>query len=68
MERAKIHERISGNRLRTENYEKNFCDAHPPLNLHEAKVEADRCYFCYDAPCVTACPTSIDIPKFIRQI
>ena len=47
---------------------KNFCDAHPPLNLHEAKVEADRCYFCYDAPCVTACPTSIDIPKFIRQI
>ncbi|GIS14660.1 MAG: hypothetical protein CM15mP117_00920 [Alphaproteobacteria bacterium] len=47
---------------------KKFCDAHPPLNLHEAKVEADRCYFCYDAPCVTACPTSIDIPKFIRQI
>ena len=36
--------------------------------MHEAKVEADRCYFCYDAPCVTACPTSIDIPKFIRQI
>jgi dihydropyrimidine dehydrogenase (NAD+) subunit PreT len=31
-------------------------------------VEADRCYFCYDAPCMTACPTSIDIPMFIRKI
>ncbi len=43
-------------------------DIHPPLNTHEASVEADRCYFCYDAPCVTACPTGIDIPLFIRQI
>lgn len=68
MESEKKQSQISGNRLATENYEKNFCDAHPPLNLHEAKIEADRCYFCYDAPCVTACPTSIDIPKFIRQI
>ncbi|MEC7587452.1 MAG: NAD(P)-dependent oxidoreductase, partial [Pseudomonadota bacterium] len=40
----------------------------PPLDKHEALVAADRCYFCYDAPCVTACPTAIDIPKFIRQI
>ena len=31
-------------------------------------MAADRCYFCYDAPCITACPTSIDIPLFIRQI
>jgi glutamate synthase (NADPH/NADH) small chain len=46
----------------------NFVDLHPPLNPHEAAVEADRCYFCYDAPCMTACPTSIDIPMFIRQI
>lgn len=43
-------------------------DLHRPLNAHEASVESDRCYFCYDAPCVTACPTGIDIPMFIRQI
>ena len=43
-------------------------DLHHPLNAHEASVESDRCYFCYDAPCVTACPTGIDIPMFIRQI
>lgn len=46
----------------------NFSDLHPPLDGHEAAVAADRCYFCYDAPCVTACPTAIDIPLFIRQI
>ena len=46
----------------------NFADLHPPLDAHEADVAADRCYFCYDAPCVTACPTGIDIPLFIRQI
>jgi dihydropyrimidine dehydrogenase (NAD+) subunit PreT len=46
----------------------NFDDIHPPLTDHEASVEADRCYFCHDAPCQTACPTSIDIPLFIRQI
>lgn len=43
-------------------------DLHPPLTRHEALVESDRCYFCYDAPCVSACPTGIDIPLFIRQI
>ncbi|MGA2484612.1 MAG: FAD-dependent oxidoreductase, partial [Roseiarcus sp.] len=46
----------------------NFSDLHPPLDAHEAKVESDRCYFCYDAPCQRACPTSIDIPLFIRQV
>ena len=50
------------------NYSDVFADLHPPLNKHEALVEADRCYFCYDAPCMTACPTHIDIPQFIRQI
>ena len=39
-----------------------------PLDEHEALVAADRCYFCHDAPCMTACPTDIDIPMFIRQI
>jgi dihydropyrimidine dehydrogenase (NAD+) subunit PreT len=46
----------------------NFADAHPPLSPHEALVEASRCYYCYDAPCVEACPTGIDIPAFIRKI
>src|SRR5271166_486622 len=46
----------------------NFADLHSPLTRHEAKVEAERCYFCFDAPCQKACPTSIDIPLFIRQI
>ncbi|SET66444.1 NAD(P)-dependent oxidoreductase [Oceanicella actignis] len=55
-------------RLSAEEIAANFADLHPPLSDHEAHVEADRCYFCHDAPCVTACPTSIDIPMFIRQI
>ncbi len=55
-------------RLSTDQYENNFSDLHPLLSRHEALVEADRCYFCYDAPCMNACPTSIDIPLFIRQI
>jgi dihydropyrimidine dehydrogenase (NAD+) subunit PreT len=46
----------------------NFSDLHAPLSSHEARVEAERCYFCFDAPCQQACPTSIDIPLFIRQI
>ncbi|AHM05652.1 Pyridine nucleotide-disulfide oxidoreductase associated with reductive pyrimidine catabolism [Roseibacterium elongatum DSM 19469] len=48
--------------------EENFSDLHPRLDDHEALVAADRCYFCHDAPCITACPTDIDIPLFIRQI
>jgi glutamate synthase (NADPH/NADH) small chain len=46
----------------------HFADVAPPLSTHEAVVAADRCYFCHDAPCITACPTAIDIPLFIRQI
>ncbi|MBN9888776.1 NAD(P)-dependent oxidoreductase [Salipiger abyssi] len=48
--------------------EAGFADLHPRLDDHEALVAADRCYFCHDAPCTTACPTEIDIPLFIRQI
>ncbi len=46
----------------------NFSDLHAPFDRHEAAVAADRCYFCHDAPCQTACPTDIDIPMFIREI
>lgn len=59
---------IAAGRLSAEELEQNFSDLHDPLDRHEAKIAADRCYFCHDAPCVTACPTSIDIPLFIRQI
>ncbi|MBU4527329.1 MAG: NAD(P)-dependent oxidoreductase [Hoeflea sp.] len=59
---------VRPNRLSDAAYADNFSDIHPPLTPHKALVEADRCYFCYDAPCMTACPTSIDIPMFIRKI
>lgn len=55
-------------RLPPAQYAKNFADLHPPLTAHEAIVASERCLFCYDAPCVAACPTGIDIPLFIRQI
>jgi dihydropyrimidine dehydrogenase (NAD+) subunit PreT len=60
---------IEANRLSSEQYEKNFADVHPPFETDEgALVEANRCLFCYDAPCTKSCPTSIDVPQFIRQI
>ncbi|MDP3525748.1 MAG: FAD-dependent oxidoreductase, partial [Hoeflea sp.] len=59
---------VKAQRLSSADYADNFSDIHPPLTPHEALVEADRCYFCYDAPCMTACPTSLDIPLFIRKI
>ncbi len=55
-------------RLPADQYAKNFCDSHASLNLAQAKLEADRCYYCFDAPCITACPTGIDVPTFIRRI
>ena len=54
--------------MQSELIRKLTSDLHEPLSKHEALVESDRCYFCHDAPCVTACPTGIDIPLFIRQI
>lgn len=59
---------VVAGRLPVEDYDENFSDLHPRLDDHEALVAADRCYFCHDAPCITACPTDIDIPLFIRQI
>ena len=59
---------IRSSRLTPEEMEANFADLHPPLGRSEALIEADRCYFCFDAPCTTACPTGIDIPGFIQKI
>ncbi|MEJ7138884.1 NAD(P)-dependent oxidoreductase [Amphibiibacter pelophylacis] len=46
----------------------HFDEAHPPLTPSQAQIEAERCYYCHDAPCTTACPTGIDIPSFIARI
>jgi glutamate synthase (NADPH/NADH) small chain len=54
--------------LSQEQLNSNFADLHPAYNRDEALAEASRCQFCYDAPCMRACPTHIDIAKFIRQI
>jgi glutamate synthase (NADPH/NADH) small chain len=59
---------IVAGRLAPEALAANFADIAPRFTPHEALVAADRCYFCHDAPCVTACPTGIDIPLFIREI
>jgi glutamate synthase (NADPH/NADH) small chain len=60
---------IQNNRLTSEQYEQNFADIHPPFETKEAALtEANRCLFCYDAPCMKSCPTSINVPKFIKQI
>jgi dihydropyrimidine dehydrogenase (NAD+) subunit PreT len=58
----------AGGRLTEVQLQQRFADLPPPLGPDEVLVEAARCLFCYDAPCVRACPTNIDIPKFIRQV
>jgi glutamate synthase (NADPH/NADH) small chain len=50
-----------------ENLER-FADLHPALDAQAALVEANRCLYCYDAPCTAACPTHIDVPRFIKKI
>ncbi len=59
---------ISGGRLEADEYHNNFADIKPPLTNLQAQAESARCLFCYDAPCINACPTGIDIPGFIRGI
>jgi dihydropyrimidine dehydrogenase (NAD+) subunit PreT len=58
----------AGERLAREQLAENFGPIPPPLAPDEALAEAERCLFCFDAPCTRACPTHIDVPKFIRQI
>lgn len=60
---------IRNQRLSEEEYQNNFSDIHPPFETQSAAlVEANRCLFCYDAPCTKSCPTGINVPKFIKQI
>jgi len=48
--------------------EQNFSEINPAMTPAEAGVEANRCLYCYDAPCTRACPTHIDVPSFIKKI
>ncbi len=59
---------IAPGRLSPSEYGRNFDESKPPLQPHQALVDSSRCLFCYDAPCIEACPTGIDIPSFIRKI
>ncbi len=55
-------------RLKGEELERRFAEIHPPLTAEEARAQAARCLFCFDAPCTRACPTHIDVPRFIKRI
>ncbi len=59
---------IRAGRLSAGDYTLNFADASPLLTRAQAQLEAERCLYCFDAPCMTACPTAIDVPSFIRRI
>jgi glutamate synthase (NADPH/NADH) small chain len=59
---------IAADRLSAGEIECGFADLHPPMSKSEALIAADRCYFCFAAPCTAACPTGIDIPRFIQSI
>src|SRR5712691_10734675 len=54
--------------LTPEEFADRFSDIHPPFGPQAAAVEASRCLFCFDAPCMVACPTHIDVPRFIKKI
>ena len=55
-------------RLSAIEYARHFDYATPRLTQAQAVLEAERCLYCFDAPCATACPTSIDVPSFIKRI
>jgi len=54
--------------LTLEELQTRFTELKPPMSKNEARTEANRCLYCFDAPCIKACPTSIDVPTFIRKI
>ena len=55
-------------KLSPQEYELNFADISPPFTSQQAVIEANRCLYCFDAPCIKACPTRIDVPSFIKKI
>ena len=59
---------LQAGRLNASELARNFDDVAPPLDRQRALIEASRCYYCYDAPCIQACPTGIEIPRFIQRI
>lgn len=59
---------LTKSRISLENLSENFEEVYPGLTSQEAVEESNRCLYCYDAPCITACPTGIDIPTFIKKI
>jgi dihydropyrimidine dehydrogenase (NAD+) subunit PreT len=59
---------MEGTRLELADLQERFTELKPPMSAREARVEASRCLYCFDAPCIRACPTDIDIPTFIRKI
>ncbi|MFC0273035.1 NAD(P)-dependent oxidoreductase [Metabacillus herbersteinensis] len=60
--------KAKGTHISLHNLPENFKEVHQGLSNREASEEANRCLYCYDAPCITACPTDIDIPSFIKKI
>ena len=63
-----VHPDLRPHRLGADEYALRFADASPRLSKTQALLEAERCLYCFDAPCATACPTHIDVPSFIRRI
>ena len=63
-----VHPDLRPHRLGADEYALRFADASPRLSPGQALLEAERCLYCFDAPCATACPTHIDVPSFIRRI
>ena len=59
---------IRSTRLVASAYAQHFADATPPMTSAQALLEADRCLYCFNAPCQQACPTGIDVPSFIKRI
>ena len=58
----------AGDRLSPDSIQRNFREIDPPLTGDEVSSAAAHCLYCFDAPCTRACPTHIDVPRFIRQI
>jgi dihydropyrimidine dehydrogenase (NAD+) subunit PreT len=63
-ERVSFYERVTTSPEVAE----RFGDLHPPFDQQAAVLEANRCLYCFDAPCTNACPTHIDVPRFIKKI